>query len=175
MVSGASEGGIYFAPTGGGKLIVTDSIVSAVGDGNAGGGIVVKPSPGGTAQVMIERARISGNTFGIAADGSGSTGGINVSVKDSTLASNLKDGLVATTSAGHAPIGVMMSNTASTNNGYGIRAIGPNVTVRVSDSDLAGNGTGLAATGGGALLTLGRNAVRANGANGAFTGSEAVQ
>jgi hypothetical protein len=176
-ISGARNptGGIYFTPKGPGKLVVTDSFIAGNGGASTGAGIIVKPHASGSAQATIERVDLSGNTFGVAVDGSDSTGGVNVTIKDSVLASNTNDGVVATTSAGHSPIGVLVSNSASINNGYGIRAIGSNVTVRVSGSDIAGNGTGLATASGGALLSLGSNAVRANGTNGAFTGAEAVQ
>lgn len=176
-ISGArsATGGIYFTPKGPGKLVITDSIIAGNGSASAGAGIIIKPHATGSAQATIERVNLSGNTFGLAVDGSDSTGGLNVTIKDSLLASNLNDGIVATTSAGHSPIGVMMSNTASINNGYGVRAIGSNATVRVRNSDIAGNGTGVAAVTGSALLSSGGNAVRANGANGAFTGTEASQ
>ena len=87
----------------------------------------------------------------------------------------MQDGLIAATSAGAAPIGVMIKNSKSANNAFGIRSLGPNVTVRVDGSSVIGNGTGLAFGSGGALLTFGNNAVQANGTNGAFSGSVALQ
>jgi hypothetical protein len=125
--------------------------------------------------VTLERVNISANTFGVAADGSDSTGGINMTIADSVLASNVNDGLVATTSSGGAPIGVLVSNTKLTNNGFGIRSIGQNVTIRVDGSKVAGNGTGVSALSGGALLTFGNNVLQANGSNGAFSGPIGLQ
>jgi hypothetical protein len=171
----ASGGGIQYVPTGPGRLIVTDSIIVRNGSPTAGAGILVRPNPGGTAQVTLDRVNVSANTFGIAADGSQSTGGINMTVKDSVLASNINDGVIATTSAGGAPIGVMVSNSAVTNNGFGIRSIGPNVTVRVENAKVIGNGTGLSFSGSGLLLTAGNNMVQANGSNGAFSGPVPLQ
>jgi hypothetical protein len=98
-----------------------------------------------------------------------------MTITDSVLSGNINDGLVATTPAGGAPIGVYVKNTKSANNGFGIRSIGSNVTVRVDSSSAIGNGTGLNALSGGALLTFGNNAVRANGADGAFSGSIGLQ
>jgi hypothetical protein len=167
--------GIFFEPNSAGRLDVTDTVLMNNGSGSTGAGILIKPQPGGTAQVNLDRVSAQGNVFGVAADGSNSTGGINMTIKNSTLASNVNDGLVATTSSGGAPIGVLLSNTASINNGFGIRSIGPNVTVRVNSSEIAGNGTGLAPLGGGALLTFGNNAVRANGSDGAFSGQVGLQ
>jgi len=83
---------------------------------------------------------------------------------------NLNDGIIATTPAGGAPIGVMVTNTKSLNNGFGIRSLGPNVTVRVKNSDVIGNVTGLGFSGGGALQSYGNNSVDANATNGAFSG-----
>lgn len=167
--------GVEFTPNGPAKLIVTDSLIASFGGNTSGAGILVRPQPGGSAQVALERVKVSSSTFGIAADGGSSTAGINMTIADSLVASNTNDGIVATTSSGHAPIGVMVKNTKSANNGYGIRAIGPNATVRVDGSTIAGNGTGLTTSSGGALLSYGNNNVDANGANGSFSGSIAVK
>ena len=174
-IRGGETNGIHFQPTGPAKLIVTDTTVGSNGSGTAGAGIRVNPQSGGSATVLLERVNVGGNVFGIAFDGSNSTGGINATIRNSTFSANAFDGIVATTTAGHAPIGVLVANSASVNNAYGIRSIGPNVTVRLKASEVAGNGTGIAASGGGALLTLGNNTVLANGTNGGFTGSVAPQ
>jgi hypothetical protein len=171
----APGGGVQFVPNGPSKLIMTDSIIVRNGSPTQGAGVLVRPQAGGSAQVTLERLNVSANTFGVAADGTNSTAGINMTVADSVLASNFNDGLVAATSSGGAPIGVLVSNTKLTNNGYGIRSIGPNVTVRVDGSKIVGNTTGLSALSGGALLTFGNNVVQANGANGAFSGPIALQ
>jgi hypothetical protein len=154
-------------------LVISDSTFAMSGnsDGASGAGIQIAPLGSGSAQVTLQRVNVSGNVFGVAADGNSSTGGINMTIADSVLASNKADGLVATTLAGHAPIGVTVANTTAANNNIGFRAIGPNVTVRLEHSRAIGNGTGLAAIGGGVLLSAGNNVVQANGSNGAFTGA----
>jgi hypothetical protein len=88
---------------------------------------------------------VKNNTFGIAVDG---TGGINMTIADGTIANNLRDGILATTPSGGAPIGVLVTDSQSVNNAFGARAIGPNVTVRVESSKIAGNTTGLSFSGG---------------------------
>lgn len=128
----------------------------------------MQPQPGGTAQVALENVRIEGNIFGVAIDGSSSTGGINATIRNSTIAGNRQDGLVATTSSGYVPIGVFVANTGAINNAFGIRSIGLNATVRVSNPEIIGNGTGVAALSGGALLSAGNNHVQANGSNGSI-------
>ena len=171
----SGNAGIVFEPTAAGaQLAVTDSLFTNIGSGT-GGGIVILPQPGGTAQAVLSRVTVEKNAFGIAADGSTSTGGINLTIADSVITGNSQDGIVATTSAGQAPIGVLVTGTKSANNAFGIRSIGPNVTVRVESSKVTGNGTGLAFGSGGALLTFGNNAVRANGSDGAFSGPVALQ
>lgn len=177
-VSGAKgdgTSGILFRPNGAGKLIVTDSIIANNGGTSTGAGILVKPQAGGSAQVSLERVNVSANTFGIAADGTGSSGGINMTIADSMIGGNVQDGIIAVTPGGGAPIGVMLKNTKSVNNNIGIRSIGPNVTVRVSGSSVIGNGTGLSFSGGGALLSFSNNEVRANGGDGAFSGMVGLQ
>lgn len=167
--------GINFAPTGPSKLIIVDSVIVAAGAGTTGGGVIVKPTGSGSAIVSFEHVNVGGNVFGVAFDGSQSTAGINATIADSMISGNSQDGIVATTTPGHAPIGVMVKNTKSANNAYGIRSIGPNVTIRVDGSTITGNGTGIAALSGGSLLTLHTNVIRANGNDGAFTGSLALQ
>ena len=165
----SGKAGISFQPNSASKLSVTDTVISNFGSGT-GGGIVINPQSGGTAQVNLERVTVNGNAFGIAADGTGSTGGINMTIADSMVGGNSQDGIIAVTPSGGAPIGVMVTNTKSVNNTFGIRSIGPNVTVRVKNSDIIGNTTGLSFSGGGALLSYGNNAVEANGTDGAFSG-----
>jgi hypothetical protein len=166
--------GIAFQPNSASKLSVTDTVISNNGAGT-GGGIVIKPTSGGTAQVALERVTLNGNAFGIAADGTGSSGGINMTIADSMIGGNSQDGIVATTPSGGAPIGVMVKNTMSVNNAFGLRSLGPNVTVRASNSAIIGNSTGLAFGGGGALLTFGNHEVQANGVNGAFSAPVGLQ
>ena len=167
--------GITFAPNAAAKLFVTDSLFEFNGSASTGGGIIVQPQGSGSALAMLDRVRVNQNTFGIAFDGSGSTTGINATVADSVTSGNKQDGVVATTSTGHAPIGVYVKNSKSANNTFGIRSLGPNVTVRVDGSGVTGNGTGLAFGSGGALLSFGNNAVQANGTNGVFSGPVALQ
>jgi hypothetical protein len=170
----AADSGVKFAPNSPSKLSVTDTVILNEGLGT-GGGIVISPQAGGGAQVNLERVVVNGNAFGIAVDGTGSTAGINMTIADSMVGGNSQDGIVATTPAGGAPVGIYVKNTKSVNNNIGIRSIGTNVTVRVDGSSIIGNSTGLSSSGGGALLTFGNNAVQANGANGSFSGMVTLQ
>jgi len=171
--------GIKFRPSvPGAHLFVTDTIVKNSGTpilGSIGGAIVVSPQSGGTAQVALNRVTVAKNVFGIVADGTGSSGGINMTISDSVASGNSRDGVLAVTPSGGAPIGVMVTNTKLVNNAFGIRSIGPNVIVRAGDSTITGNGIGLSFSGGGTLLSYGTNKVQANGSDGAFSGPVGLQ
>jgi hypothetical protein len=172
---GAPNVGLKFRPSApGSKLVVTDTVVRKNGNGSTGGGIVISPQSGGSAQIVLNRVSVHKNIFGIVVDGTGSTGGINMTITDSVASSNLNDGIIATTPAGGAPIGVLVTNTKSVNNAIGIRSLGSNVTVRVENSKIAGNSTGLSFASG-ALLSAGNNLVEANAVNGAFSGPVALK
>jgi hypothetical protein len=162
---------ILFTPSGASFLVVTDSILSRNVSGAAGAGILVRPSGGGSAQVNIERVLAEGNGFGIVVDGTGSSGGVNMTIADSIAAANSNDGIIATTPSNGAPIGITATNTRSANNGFGLRSFGTNVTIRADRMTIIGNNTGLTAGSGGALLSAGTNVVEANGVNGAFSGA----
>jgi hypothetical protein len=166
-----STAGIFFSPSSFAKLVVTDSSFIKNGNGASGAGILIKPQPGGAAQVHLQRVSAEGNVFGIVADGTGSTGGINATIADSVVTANSQDGIIATTPGAGAPIGLLVSNTRSTNNAIGIRSVGNGVAVRVKNSEVVGNNTGLVFGNSGALLTAGNNIVEANGSNGGFSGA----
>jgi len=71
-----------------------------------------------------------------------------MTIADSMIGGNSQDGIIATTPSGGAPIGVMVTNSKSVNNAaFGIRSLGPGVTVR------------------------GTNKLQANGSVGAFSGA----
>jgi hypothetical protein len=172
-VTGYVTGGVLFEPNGPAQLEISNSLFSTNGTltGGAGAGIRIWPQAGGTARVHLDNVTVVDNAFGVAVDGSASTNGINVTIANSLLNGNANDGLVATTSAGKSPVGVFISNTRSTNNLYGVRSIGSNLTVRMRNSEIIGNSTGISASNGGALLSQGNNTVEANAVNGSFTGS----
>ena len=167
--------GIKFAPSAAAQLVVTDTSIANNGSGALGGGILINPAAGGSAQVTLNRVSVARNVFGIVVDGTGSTGGINMTTTESVSSSNSQDGILAVTPGGGAPIGVYVKNSSSANNAIGIRSIGAGVTARVDGSSVIGNGTGLSFSGGGALLTAGNNMIQANGANGAFSGTVGLQ
>jgi hypothetical protein len=175
--SGLAGGfGLTFQPAASARLVVTDSSFFNNGNPNSGAGIQIFPQSSGSAEVVLERVTVASNTFGIAADGSQSAAGINMTISDSVVSANTQDGIVATTSASGAPMGLTIKNTRSLNNaGFGVRTIGTGVTARLSSVTLTGNGTGVAAQNGGSIVTFGNNEIIGNGNNGSFTGAVALQ
>lgn len=108
IVGGALGSSIKFFPTGPARLMISNSIINKGCNfsNGTGTGLLVQPQPGGTTQVALDNVRIEGNVFGVAIDGSSSTGGVNATIRNSTIAGNRLDGLVAITSSGYVPIGV---------------------------------------------------------------------
>jgi hypothetical protein len=183
-IIGAVGGGIHFAPEAESRLFLTDSVIR--GNSNAianpaitGGGILIKPTGSGSARVILTRVQALQSVIGISADGtvsSGGTSGIAMTITDSVVGGNLQDGILAITNPGQAPIRVTLDRTRSLNNdANGIRAVGPNLTVRVSNSVVSGNTTGLSVSSGAALMTSGNNVVEGNATNGAFSGKFALK
>ena len=144
--------------------------LSLNGNGNAtdltGGAVEIGPQPGGSALVTIDSVTGSRNVFDIAADGSSSVAGMNITVRNTIFTHSRVDGIIAVTPTGGAPIGVMVERSTLSNNQFGARAFGPGVTIRLNGNTISGNNTGVAAGSGGAVLSYGNNAINANGADG---------
>jgi hypothetical protein len=167
--AGAPNGfGIKFTPSALSKLLVQESTLIGNGGATTGGGIQVAPTGGG-AQVLLSRIRSELNGFGFAIDTSGSppNSGVNAVIVGGEIHANRMDGVVVT---GSAPAGVLLKDTTVfANAGYGVRAIGPNISARLYQANIAGNGTGVAAVNSGAVLSYGNNNIDANGTNGTVT------
>jgi hypothetical protein len=158
--------GIAFTPSGASSLFVSDTVVSHNGTGTAGGGVFIQPTGTGTAQATLVRVNSVNNVFGIRADGSASTGGVSVTVSDSTTASNAYSGMTAFTAAGNAPVSMHIIRSVSTNNGFGLNSTGPTATLRIADSSVTANGTGVNIAGGATMTSLGNNQIVDNTASG---------
>jgi hypothetical protein len=152
---------ILFSPSTLAKLYVTNSTVS-----ENGVGIEVKPSGAGGAQVFIDGVHAANNVTGIRGNGTGTTGEINVSVKNSEAAGNTAAGFNAT-SSGAQVTQLMLNQVVSANNGsFGIRVDGAGATARFGNSAITGNATGTSAVNGGVLASYGNNQINGNTADG---------
>jgi hypothetical protein len=157
--------GIKFAPSAVSKLVVAGGNYVGNGRATSGGGIQIAPTGGG-AQVLLSNVRAQLNAFGFAVDTSGSpsNSGVNAVIDGGEIHANRMDGVVV---VGGAPAAVLLKGTTVFgNSGYGVRAIGANISARLYHTAIAGNGTGVTAVSGGAVLSYGNNSIDANGTNG---------
>lgn len=156
--------GIMFAPAAGttGLLVVSDTIINQNGTGASGGGIIVKPVGTGIAKVSIARVSIDNNSIGIQSNGTGNTGGIHMSVTDSTISGNTNAGVHALTVSGGATSSIFANRTVSVSNGTGYLADGPGAGAALSNSIAYGNAIGVGAVNGGATYSYKNNAINGN-------------
>ncbi len=172
QLDGQNGYGITFRPHGPlTKLNVTGSTFTENGTSPTGAAIQIYPISAGSAQITIDRVIATNNVFGIAADGGVANGSMNITISNSVISGSVIDGIVATSNAAATAIAMMVKNTQTVNNGYGIRSIGARSVVRVSDSTITGNTVGVETSSGGTMLTFGNNELEANGTNGTFSGT----
>src|SRR3954468_2300820 len=108
----------------------------------------------GSARVELHRTVLENNTYGLFANGTGSTGLIAVQVRDSVVTGSAFNGISAFTSAGQSTTSITVDHTASTLNGSnGILAQGANAFVLLKDATVMSNGTGLSAVSGGNIFS----------------------
>ena len=151
---------VQFAPSfAGAHLTITDSVFANNGVAAGGGGIIIQPSAGVTAGAVIERTQVTGNTYGIVANGS--AGSALVEVRYSTIADSVLDGIWAYTGGSTASI-VVEHSASVRNGGNGINATGAGGYVSLSNSTVAWNATGLATSSGGLILSYKNNIIAGN-------------
>jgi len=171
---GGSGVGLLFEPSGNSRLMVSDTILSNNGTVATTGGIVVQPLGTGIANVVLDRVHLENNVRGLWVDGSQAAGGgAHVVLRDSVVAANVGDGVLATSAAGKAPAFIVVERSSALNNaGTGIRADGPQATILLNDNTITRNGAGISATNSGQLISYGNNKNNNNvGPEGAPTGS----
>jgi len=158
--------GIAFHPGAGtSALFVIDSIVDNNGLSTSGGGIMVEPTGSATVSVVIQGTKVTKNTNGIIADASGSTGPVQVQIKDSVIANN-GTGVYAV--SGPAPNFISISNSMSVGNQYGVAAGGPQGGVILDRTTIqASTVQAIYTAGGGVVFSYGNNPINNNAALGA--------
>jgi len=162
--TGASPNGwgIAFTPSGASSLFVSDTVVASNGTGTLGGGILIEPTGTGSAKASLVRVNAANNIIGIRADGTGSSGGISVSISDSSSTGNLFAGMTAFTPAAGATTTVEIIRSASANNGTGLNSNGAAATLRIGYSTVTGNATGVNIANGATMTSLGNNLIADN-------------
>lgn len=168
-VTGGSEPTcIAFSPSSTARLVIDNVTVSNCGSGSTvGGGIVIKPTGGGSKNILIRNAKVSSSSRGIVFDGTGNTGAMFASVEDSSVFISAGAGIVAQGPAGGGTVRLELDGvTSSNNNTQGVLASGPGAVVTLSDSNVKMNTTGVQATGGGSLTSYKNNRISGNTSNG---------
>jgi nitrous oxidase accessory protein NosD len=170
--------GIKFAPPNGitAGLYVTDSTITGNGRTSDGGGIVIQPTGTGAARVTIERTLVENNTYGIFANGTGSTGTIAVQIRDSVAAESKFHGISAFTTVTASITSITVARSSSLlNAGNGVLAQSPRAFVLLGDATVMSNGTGLSAVSGGNILSYQDNQLTGNVSDGAPTATLTVK
>jgi hypothetical protein len=155
--------GIAFMPSGAASLLVSDTSISSNGNGagSSGAGIFIQPTTG-SAKASIVRTNVVNNIVGIRADSTGSTGGITVSVSDSTVAGNIFGGITAFAPIGGSAVTMNIIRSVSANNGTGIKANGAPAKLRIGYSSVTGNTAGVSILGGATMSSMGNNLITDN-------------
>ena len=119
--------------------------------------------------VLINNSQITTNNFGIVADGTGTTGKINGSVRDTTINGNNQNGITASASTAAGDT-LVLNNVSSINNGNnGLAASGSMAGLLVGNSTIYGNHGGIAALNSSVIDSYGNNQLNGNnGADGLF-------
>jgi hypothetical protein len=170
--------GIKLAPGAGitTKLYVSDSFIADNGLTNSGGGIIVQPTGSGSARVEIARTIVRNNTYGIFANGTGSTGLIAMQIRDSVVSGSKFNGISAFTSAGQSTTSIVVDHSSAIlSGGSGIVAQGPGGFVSLTDSTVMSNTLGLQTASGGGIFSYQNNRLTGNVTDGAPTGVLALK
>lgn len=148
--------GIDFAPNNNSKLTVSNSYFYNNGNGSTGGGIRIRPTAG-SATGIIDKSVIARGTFGVSADTTAGSSGINLTIRQSSVANNTQTNIIAAASGTGS--GIMVDNTSASHGGTGIAASGAGAVVRIVNSSITGNSTATS----GNVLSYGNNAINGNG------------
>ncbi len=171
VIENFSQNGISDQRGGSGQLFIKNTVVRNNGTSGSGGIDLVAAS-GVKLQVAIEHSQITGNNFGIGADGR-QGGTISATISDSLVYGSTANGVTAITSS--SSVALLLDQTKVTGNSVGLFASGGAAAMAVRNSSIFNNTTGLETVGGGRLLTYGNNSVIGNPTEGAFTGPAALQ
>ncbi len=158
-IQGFTQNGIAFLPSGSSALSVERALVRE----NAGGGLLVKPGPSGTASVNVSDSRFESGKFGVRVeDGSGTT------ISRSTANGNDNNGFLVVSIFNPAELN-LESCVSSNNAVYGVVASGAGATLRISNTTISHNGTGIGPVSGGSVVSFGNNRNAGNTVGGSPT------
>ncbi|WP_100181178.1 MULTISPECIES: hypothetical protein [Bradyrhizobium] len=176
--SGAGTG-IQFVPNSSSRLSVSDTVISGNGLGSTGGGVLVGAQNAGanTIKASLNRVQLQTNGFGVKVDGTGGTGAIYMTIRDTMASANSGNGLWAIAAQGASISRIMVDHTSFVNNaGTGILSDGPPSAVLVNSSVVSGNATGISFLNGASLSSYKTNAILFNiGSDGVPSGTLSPQ
>ena len=166
VVGGADPTCIAFFPSSTARLFVDNVNVSNCGTGSAaGGGIVIKPTGGGSKNILITNTRVSNSSRGIVFDGNGNTGGMFAAITKSEVFVNTGAGIQATGPAvGGGAIDLLVSDTVSANNTQGVLVSGASADVQIGGMTITAN-TAAASVTSGLLRSFKNNQIFGNTSN----------
>ena len=161
--------GIFFAPSTPGltsKLTVSSSVISST----ASSGMLIQPSGSASVTGVIDGVQIDNSTSsdGLEVFGNQTSGTIQVVVSRSVIVQNRFSGIVVQSTNGSTKVTVRDS-TISSNLSNGLEASAGAATLRVTRSTITGNDTGFLAQSGGTLTSYGDNTLEDNTTNGSPT------
>jgi hypothetical protein len=156
----SSSAGVSFVPTtAGAKLYMSNTTVADNGNAATGGGIVIQPGVGGSAQAVLTNVRVRNNANnGIRADST--NGAVGLVIESSDISGNAT-GLSASGSANNVRIMVQGSSLAA-NSGFGVNVSGAAVVVRIGNSSITNNGGGVIPAAGAAIVSFQTNRIFGN-------------
>jgi hypothetical protein len=148
--------GIAFIPNATSNLAISNTFTAD----NSFDGILIQPNGSGRVKAVINRVEAQNNGVnGIAVDGSGSTGPINVTVTDS-VASNNGTGIIAYSTNGAASFLLKVVRSVSANNTLGVSANGAGIVL--AQSTVSENQAGWSETNFGVFYSFGDNYIVSN-------------
>ena len=100
------------------------------GTGITGGGILIRPTGTGNANVVLNQIHVENNAQGVKVDSTGGTSAVNLNFVDSVSAGNTNFNVGAFTTAGQGNPNVMLNRASLSASILGLRSDGPTSTVR---------------------------------------------
>src|SRR5262245_16518498 len=138
----------------GSELYVSDSVISENGTMVTDSGIFVRASGTGTARVSLSNVKLDNNRNGLFVQAfPGSTGQINLSMRDSTAAGNGQAGINVQSQG--ARIVTALDNVTATTNGTGLVADGAETRVLITRLTAISNTVGLSTVNSGVIVSYG--------------------
>jgi hypothetical protein len=172
IVHNFAQKGIDVEPTTAVFLFIKDTIVRDNQNLTNGGGILLKPSGGGSIRTEIDNVRSERNLFGLRGENNTETVVQNSTFTGSLLSAAVGSG-IGVNAVGVTNAQINLDNCIVSNNtSIGIQASGSNTFVRVSNTMITNNnGIGINPTLGGLVNSFGNNRVAGNAVGGGFSGA----